>query len=304
MLSDQQVRQEIWQTAMQSEGNPSYLAGFLLASGSLSLGKNPEICLELRHSQSGMVVAAFLESMYGYRCEISLDAMPERKNRVLRIELPDRLSDRILTDCHMKQYKDGQALYTLSIGSMRWVNPACFFAALFLEIGVLYVSNEYRLDLVLPPDHKRLGEIEAMLGKKDIRFLYKLTGERLRLSFRKEDIASFLALVGAPESSLEVTQFYFERNVNRAVNRQINCSTNNMDKAYTAASEQAVAIAFLKENRLYQTLPPAVQEAGEMRTNLPNAPLQELALRLGVSKVTVHRRLQRIVEFAKEKGGK
>ena len=204
MLSDQEVRREIWQTAMQKENNfASYMAGFLVLAGSISLGKNPTVGLAFCHTESGLLAAALLQKMYGYHPEISLDAT--RKTHRYTIDLPASVSDKLLADCHMRHLdKQGAVCYTLSLGSMRWANTAAFCAALCIEGGKLYTSGEYRLDMVLPADNKRLNELEAALAKKSIKFLYKLSAERLRLSFRKEDIASFLALVGAPETTFMV----------------------------------------------------------------------------------------------------
>ena len=298
MLSDQEVRREIWQTAMQKENNfASYMAGFLVLAGSISLGKNPTVGLAFCHTESGLLAAALLQKMYGYHPEISLDAT--RKTHRYTIDLPASVSDKLLADCHMRHLdKQGAVCYTLSLGSMRWANTAAFCAALCIEGGKLYTSGEYRLDMVLPADNKRLNELEAALAKKSIKFLYKLSAERLRLSFRKEDIASFLALVGAPEASLAVTEFYLERSVKCDVNRAINCTMGNIDKTYTASADQTVAIIYLQQQGLYQHLPAAVRATGEARLANPEASLAVLADLVGSTKITVYRRLQRIIAAA------
>lgn len=302
MVSDQEVRHEVWQTAMQKEANyPSYMAGFLVVAGSVMLGKKPTVTLAFRHTESGLLAADLLSKMYDYHPEIALD--DGRKTRLYTIELPASVSDRLLEDCRMRHADaTGAVCYTLALGSMRWVNIAAFCTALYLECGKLYTSGEYRLDLVLPPDNKRLGELETALAKKDIKFLYKLTAERLRLSFRKEDIASFLALVGAPEASLAVTDFYLERTVNREVNRAVNCATGNMDKTFAASADQTVAIIYLQQQGLYARLPAAVRAAGDARLAHPEASLAELALLVGSTKVTVFRRLARIIDYALQHG--
>lgn len=302
MITEQELRAELSQISIDPARHDeavSYLAGFLVVGGELGLGRTTRVCLSLRHTESVFLAYHLLGELYGYRPEIGFAGGGEnRKSRAYQVELPTGVGKRLMADCRMLKTDDeGRESYTLG-GSMRWVKDGAYCCALYLEGGRLYTGEDYRLDLVLPFSEKRQKELEAILTHYEVRYSVLPTQDKLRLSMRREAVATFLALIGASTASLAVTEYYFERNVNRSVTRTINCSTSNMDKAYKAATHQLWAIATLKREEQYNLLPREVREVGDARLANPEAPLQAIADALGVNKTAVYRRMKVITDRA------
>ena len=277
----------------------SYLAGFLVTGGELGIGGTPKVTIAFRHAQSALLASACLCELYGYHAEIGVGAASDKRGAVHAIELPATVSRRLLIDTRMLRVDDeAHETYVLGYAAMRWVKARAYCAALYLEAGRLYTGEDYRLDLVLPQDERRQKELEAMLSAYDIHCHVVPARDKLRLSIRREAVATFLALIGASSSSLTVTDYYVERSVNRSVTRAINCSTNNMDKAYRAATNQLWAIGVLKKAGVYGTLSADVRAVGDARLANPEASLQQLSDVVGISKATLHRRMQVILDAA------
>lgn len=116
-----------------------------------------------------------------------------------------------------------------------------------------------------------------------------------------EQIASFLAFVGASGAILELESAMVIKDVRNRANRVSNCEVGNMGKIALAAARQSVAIEALKIDGRLDKLPPALREAAELRMNYPVASLTELAEMAGVSRSVMNRRLIAVEEQAKER---
>ncbi len=281
----------------------SYLAAFLVAGGEVSPGRTPKVTITLRHSQSVLLAEACLDLLYRYRPEITLSAHDKRKTHLFDLELPQSVSARLLDDCRMRKQTANGYTYSLGTGSMRWVKAGCYCCALYLECGRLYGGEDYRLDLVIPPSERRRAELEDRLAKLEVRYNVLPQEDKFRFSIRRESVATFLAFIGASQAALAVTEYYFERNVNRAVTRSINCSTNNMDKAYKAATNQLWAIGVLKDKGVYNLLPREVRQVGDARLANAQATLQQIADEMGLNKTAVYRRMKAITDAAEKYKG-
>ena len=308
MISEQELREELFgvdPAAVKKKDNLSFLAGFLVLAGELSIGRNPKVTISFRNTDSALFAVECLATLYDYRPELGIGGDKDKKrSRVLHLELPTAVGKRLLTDCHMLKVDDtGAEIYTLGFGSMRWVKDSRYLSALVMESGRLYVGEEYRLDLALAIGERRIAELESILTGYGVRYSLAESREKYRVSIRREAVADFLALIGAAKCSLAVTEYYFERNVNRDLNRTINCSTNNMDKAYTAATNQLWAIRKLQEKGEYICLPAEVQLVGNMRLQYPDVTLQQIADALCLNKTAVYRRMKVITDAAEKYKG-
>lgn len=307
MIGDREWREELAgmdPEALKNKDNLSFLAGFLVLGGELSIGRNPKVTVSFRNTDSAILAVNCLWALYAYRPELSIDGGKERKrSRGVSLELPTAVGKKLLVDCKMlKTDEEGNEIYTLGFGSMRWVKDCRYLAALALEAGRLYTSGEeYRFDLSLSVGDRRIAELESMLAP--VRFGVTQSEETTRLSIRREAVADFFTLVGATKCSLEVTEYYLERNINRSLTREMNCRINNMDKSYAAATEQLWAIEKLKEKGEYQRLPPEVQLVGDMRLKERYASLRDIAKQLGLNATAVYRRMSAITSAAEKYKG-
>lgn len=301
MIGEEDVRQEMAKIT-PDEKEPdvalSYMAGFLAMGGEMSLGAKPKVSLVLRDNTSARLAAACLSVLYAYHPDVTIST--HGRQRSYSMELPIGVSHRLLLDCHMaEEDEEGRTIYMPgAMASMRWVRRGAYCAALYLEGGRLYAGDSYRLDLVLPFGGRRQKELESIFAHYEITWHQVPSQDKLRLSLRRESVATFLALIGASASSLALTAYYIERNVNRTVNRNINCSTNNMDKAFRAAANQLWAVNRLKDVGRYVMLPADVRAVGDMRVANPEASLQQIADMMQLNKTAVYRRMKVITDAA------
>lgn len=115
-------------------------------------------------------------------------------------------------------------------------------------------------------------------------------------------IADFLALLGAPVSSMGIMETKLEKELNNKVNRRCNCDEANTSKVVDAAQEQLAALRILQERGLLDSLPPKLLQAARARMENPEASLTELAglMEPPITKSSMNHRLKRLAAMAEE----
>lgn len=83
-------------------------------------------------------------------------------------------------------------------------------------------------------------------------------------------------------------------------NRVANCSASNIDKTVTASVAQIRAIETIRQTIGLKKLPLILFEVAEARLADPNASMQELADRLGITKSCINHRMRKIAEIANQ----
>ena len=117
-----------------------------------------------------------------------------------------------------------------------------------------------------------------------------------------EEIAKFLALIGACKSVIKFEEIRVQREMNNKINRLVNCESANLNKTINASISQIEAIRKLKENGQFEKMSDTLKEIAELRLNNPNSSLIELGkmLKEPVGKSGVNYRLKKIMEMANE----
>ncbi len=117
-----------------------------------------------------------------------------------------------------------------------------------------------------------------------------------------EEIAKFLALIGACKSVIKFEEIRVQREMNNKINRLVNCESANLNKTINASISQIEAIRKLKENGKFEKMSDTLKEIAELRLNNPNSSLIELGkmLKEPVGKSGVNYRLKKIMEMANE----
>ena len=115
-----------------------------------------------------------------------------------------------------------------------------------------------------------------------------------------EKIADFLVYMGAMSASLKLENVIIGRSLRNTANRQSNCISANIDKAIQASEKQLGAIATLRQKGLFESLPENLKEIALLREELPEAGLEELANRLGISKSGANHRLNRLIQLSQK----
>ena len=160
-------------------------------------------------------------------------------------------------------------------------------AAYHLEL----VTGSYELGNLLYDLLRRMGFPAGFVDRKDAYVVYIKEGD---------SVIDFLGMVEADEA---VESFEVARNVKEVreqVNRIVNCETANLQKAVDAAGRQLAIIRELEKCGRLAKLPPKVRAAAKVRLEHPDAPLQELAEMLGISKSGMNHRMRKLKEIASQ----
>ena len=117
-----------------------------------------------------------------------------------------------------------------------------------------------------------------------------------------EEIAKFLALLGANKAVLEFEDIRVKKGMNGKVNRLVNCQTANLNKTINASVEQIEAIRKLQKENKFSKLDDNLKEIALLRLEYPDASLIELGQKLSstLGKSGVNYRLKKIIELANE----
>ncbi len=119
---------------------------------------------------------------------------------------------------------------------------------------------------------------------------------------QSECISDFLTFLGAPIAAMGIMEARLEKELSNKINRRCNCDDANISKVVDAAQEQLTAIRVLKEQGLYESLPPKLLQAARAREENPAYSLTELAsiMEPAISKPAMSHRLKKLVSMAQE----
>lgn len=113
-----------------------------------------------------------------------------------------------------------------------------------------------------------------------------------------EVIADTLVYLNAMSAKLKLENIIIGRSIRNTANRQRNCISANIDKSVNAGLRQTEAIELLKKKGLFDSLPQNLKDAAVVREQNPDATLDEIASKLGVSKSGANHRLAKLTELA------
>ncbi len=118
-----------------------------------------------------------------------------------------------------------------------------------------------------------------------------------------EEIAMFIALIGANKSVLRFEDIRVQKEMRGKVNRIVNCQTANLNKTLNASVEQIDAIRKLQETNRFNKLDDNLKEIALLRLEYPDMSLIELGkkLKTPIGKSGVNYRLKKIIQIADER---
>ena len=95
-----------------------------------------------------------------------------------------------------------------------------------------------------------------------------------------EAIKDLLALLGAYQSVMELSDEMAKRELRNTVNRQVNCINANINKTVEASLKQIQAINLINHKIGLESLPEDLQEVAVLRLANPQESMEELLLQL------------------------
>ena len=115
-------------------------------------------------------------------------------------------------------------------------------------------------------------------------------------------IEDILAFMGANSAAFDFMNKKIVKELRNSTNRIVNCETANIEKSINASQKYIEAIKILKENDLFETLPPQLYQTAVLREKYKQMSLSELAENCDpkISKSGVKHRLEKIMEIAKD----
>ena len=128
--------------------------------------------------------------------------------------------------------------------------------------------------------------------------------ERLLYYKKAEAVSDVLNSMGAFNAYFKLEDAIIYREFMKNTNRRTNCDTSNINKTVNASAQQVAAIHAISEAGMLDALPLGVRETARIRLENPEVTLEEL-IPLHPDKITragIHRRLQKAVAFAEQRG--
>ena len=163
-------------------------------------------------------------------------------------------------------------------------------------------STGYHLEFV-SKNHDFLIEFSSILASYNI--IGKIFERKGDFVFYLKDanaIMDLLALIGANESVLALSNELVTRELRNKVNRQVNCINANINKTVEASMKQVEAINTINSTIGLESLPEDLQEVAMLRLANQEESLEEL-LKLSTIKLTrsgLNHRFRKIIKIAKE----
>lgn len=116
----------------------------------------------------------------------------------------------------------------------------------------------------------------------------------------KEVISDLLNLMQTDRCLKKLNRIVEFKDKSNNENRVSNCSVSNIDKTVTASVSQIKAIEIISQTMGLQGLGKNLFDVAEARLADPNASMQELADRLGVSKSCLNHRMRKIMAISSQ----
>lgn len=142
---------------------------------------------------------------------------------------------------------------------------------------------------------------QRMLLAEDIDIsVFKDGKSQYRLELHKrEQLTHFLIAIGAHASVTDLESIWVEKQVNKSVNRVLNCDQANVNRILESAAKDLQAVQYLQAKGLLEQMDSKYRDLAQYRMEHPEASLQDLQEAFALPKTTVHRYCRRLREEAK-----
>ena len=160
--------------------------------------------------------------------------------------------------------------------------------------------------------HMELATTHQSVARQTYTLIQEITGIEAKAAKRgggqvlylknSDQVADFLAFLGASVAAMGIMEARLEKELNNKVNRRCNCDDANTSKVVEAAQEQITAIRALEERGLLENLPAKLKQAADARLQHPSSSLTELAWMMDppITKPAMNHRLKKLMDMAKE----
>lgn len=286
----------------------AFLYGAVKSCGSLSFGTGKiSVALDSENVNFLRLCGEISEKLFAASCKIEHGDVSAKGTAVYTANLEGNVAE-----CLGITYLDEEGVLHINEewDKQRLSVPCCkraFFQALFIACGsVVIPQTEDDLS-----ESKSAARYHLELRFADEVFCNGVDCEAREFGFRKtmrknrfvlyikdsEKIADFLVYINAMAAKLKLENVIIGRSLRNAANRQSNCISANIDKTVAASEKQLTAIARLRAEGRLDSLPQTLIDAANMRERFPEATIEEIAVKLGISKSGASHRLGKLVDI-------
>ena len=199
----------------------------------------------------------------------------------------------------------GEAFVRDQVLAGRYPEKSCcrraYLRGAFLCAGTISDPDRYYHLEISVPDEKTSVVLCALMQSFDLHAKTVVRKHQYVVYLKESDqIAEALRLMGAGRSLMNYENIRIVREMRGTVNRQVNCETANLRKTVDAAMRQTEDIRYLKRQKEYEELSPALRNMAETRLAYPEASLTELGelMTPKVGKSGINHRLRKLQELA------
>lgn len=229
-----------------------------------------------------------------------------RGESVYRIEVKDNSADELLKTLHLSHYEednfvvDNGVKYLLSLNDDKLFYS--YLKGLLLVTGKLRFPDEeysnYSLQISFSDEEYCKAFSDKMAGYNiELKQSDTKTGQILQ-SRNSSDIADILAMCNANNCVLELNNILAQRENENEFNRMSNFYMANYNKMLAGVKKYTDAIKFLEEKGLIESLDAKLKKIAIARLENKEDSMKELADKLSMSKTSLSRALNKILEIA------
>ncbi len=295
----------------------AFLSALTKVTGSITISKkrmNLEIALS-DHTEARAVIG-MLKQIYPAEFEVSVEKAKsgvKKGNDVYKVAVPQGICKETLVDlCLMTEDAEGLNSFISGVpkgfsGKKNLLQN--YFKGLYLGGGAVYVpsidtndkkKDGYHFEFKFEDECMAESVSEVMQSMAINSKVSEWGAYYLAYIKDKDDVLKILAFMELNECVLQLQNIIDERETANSINRASICEAANLDKTFTAASKQLLAIGTIEEEVGLENLSPVLLETARARMEYPQASLSELADILGVSKSCLNHRLRKLVEISEQ----
>ncbi len=278
------------------------LAGLTHTAGAIRLGHALKVDYTTETHAVGKHIATLATSLYPLEAILALRETASRTARTIVVTLSGEGCKQLLSDCGVLSRSKNGVVFRQTIPDAYLESDElrrAFLRGAFLGAGSCSnPSRAYHLEIVCRS--KAFADTLCQVMETfdcPTKILFR-KGKFVVYLKEGDQIAAFLALIGASKAMLAFEDVRAEKDLRNYINRTNNCETANIGKTVNAAADQLMAIRTIDRLQGLEKLSPALREAAELRLNNPDASLIELAGMAGVGKSGIYHRFSKLAQIA------
>ena len=281
----------------ETAARKAYLAAIVKVAGSLTLKSNKlGLTVEHKSMQPVLIALGLIKELYGAEVEFAYSSAQKLYSASVRPGEAERIFADLLPETAHGRGGLGRKFENDK-------EAAAYVRGLFAVCGSAYAPGSddgggYHIEFTFF-DEEAASELAEYFAARDIAM--HVTHRRdMYGAYCKSgtDVSGVLAFMGAYESVFALSDVMMVREANNNINRGVNCTLANIDKAQRASNKLLAAIATLRENGGYEKLDEKLRAVCDAREANPEFTMAQLAKALGISKSGLNHRIEKILEEA------